>query len=449
MFLKIISVVSALLIVAGSAVRAPGAEVYLEIGAKGSERIEVAVPRFFALGEKAGGEAYFHLTSTMSRVVRDDLAFSGLFKVIEKDGFVQEQEREDRTSGQINFKEWAALGAVALVKGGFYMEDGRLVLEGELFDVDKGKRIIGVKYSGDPRIYRTLAHRLSDEIVYRLTGEKGIFRSKIAFLSRYRKNKELFVMDYDGNNVFRLSQDRTAVVTPAWSPDGKRIAFSSYVDRNPDLYVMDADGTNRQAISLAQGLNVGASWSPDGNKIALTMSKDGNVEIYLIDLKTGKQKRLTRNRVTDSSPAWSPDGKKIAFTSDRSGSPQIHIMDADGKNARRVTYWGSYNDQAAWSPRGGRIAFTGRQQGRFDIYTMNADGSDLRRLTADAGNNESPTWSPDGRHIAFSSDRSGAPQIYIMRSDGSGQRAVTRLAGGGYAPVWSPRPGDWPSLGKE
>ncbi len=436
----IIAIISVISVFAFSDSEGKGPEVFLDLKTAGSGRIEVAVPDF-TVGRGRSG-AYIQLTSTMSRVVRADLEFSGFFKVIDKDGFVQEQEREDRAKGKTNFSEWGALGAVALLKGEIYMDGGQLVLKSELFDVDRGKRIIGVKYSGDPRDYRTIAHRLSEEIAYRLTGEKGVFRSKIAFVSKQRQNKEMYIMDYDGHGVYRLTGDKSLVLSPAWSPDGKRIAFTSYIDNNPDLYIINQDGLDRRALSLAQGLNVLPAWSPDGKNIAMVMTKDGNAEIYLIRVKDGKLKRLTKNRVTDSGPAWSPNGKRIAFTSSRAGFPQIHVMDADGKNAKRITYLGDYNDQASWSPRGDRLAFAGRRDELFNIYTINLDGSDLKRLTKDAGNNEAPAWSPDGRHIAFSSDRNGTPQIYIMGVDGSGQHPVTKLAGGGYSPAWSTRLGD-------
>ncbi len=443
MYKKIIVTLAVTWFFALGAFGAMAADIYLDINTAGTGKIEVALPDFTFPEDLSKGQGYLHLTATMGRVVKDDLAFSGFFKVVEKDGFVQEQQREDRASGRINFKEWSALGAVALVKAEVYMEDGQLALRGELFDVDKGKRIIGVKYSGDPRIYRALAHRLSEEIVYRLTGEKGVFRTRIAFVSKQMGNKELFVMDYDGYNIFRLTRDRSIVVTPIWSPSGKQLAFTSYVDNNPDLYVIHADGSGRRPLSLAQGLNVAPAWSPDGKKVAIVMSKDGNSEIYTIDVKTGELKRLTHNRATDSAPAWSPDGRRIAFTSSRSGSPQIYIMDADGKDVQRLTFIGDYNDLAAWSPRGDRLAFAGRRNGyngRFDIYTVKVDGSDLRRLTSNTGNNESPTWSPEGRYIAFSSDRDGGiPQIYVMMVNGSGQRRITNLVGGGYSPAWSPR----------
>lgn len=417
---------------------ADGADVYLDISAAGSGKIEVAIPDFTVAEDHSQG-AYLFLTSTMSKVVRDDLEFSGFFKVIEKGQFVQEQEREDRAKGEVNFREWRALGALALVKGNISMGDRRLVLESELYDVEKGKRIIGVEFSGELRSYRAVAHRLSEEIIYRLTGEKGVSRTKISFISRRGENKELFVMDYDGQNVFPLTLDKSIAVQPAWSPNGKQIAFTSYVDRNPDLYVIDADGSRRRPLSLAQGLNAGAAWSPDGKRVALVMSKDGNPEIYVLDVRSGEAKRLTHDRAIDSAPAWSPDGQRIAFTSGKSGSPQIYVMDANGGNVTQLTYVGDYNDQAAWSPRGDRLAFTGRKGGRFDIYTVNPDGSDLKRLTANAGDNEAAAWSPDGRHIVFTSDRYGVPQIYVMGADGSGQRPVTRLAGGGYSPAWSPR----------
>jgi TolB protein len=285
---------------------------------------------------------------------------------------------------------------------------------------------------------RRLSHKIADEVVFQFTGEPGIADTKIAYAGAAPGGKELYVMDYDGFGVVKMTTTQSINLSPAWSPDTRSIAFTSYMRGYPYLYRLFA--FERRPIQLLAGylgINTTPAWSPDGKSLAVTLSKDGNPEIYLLNVATGGLRRLTTNASIDTEPTWSPNGREIAFVSDRAGGPQIFSMDAEGTNVRRLTQSG-YNTQPRWSPKGDAIAFTSRQ-GSFDIWAIAPDGTNLRRLTAGPGNNEGASWAPDGRHVVFASNRLGHYQLVTMLADGSEQAPLTKGASDSTSASWSPR----------
>jgi TolB protein len=284
---------------------------------------------------------------------------------------------------------------------------------------------------------RGLAHRISNQIIERLTGEKGIATTKIVFSYMENEKKELGLIDYDGYNFTRLTDNDNYNLFPCWGSDGNRILYSNYnVDRLV-LNLLDLTTKDSRAIFSYRGLNFAPDYTPDGTKIALTMSKDGNSEIYILDLEKKKLNRLTNNWAVDCSPVFSPNGREIAFVSDRSGMPQIYIMDVDGGNLRRLTFHGDYNTSPAWSPKGSLIAYVSRQSD-YSQQICVTDPHDFYpiQLTFD-GNNEDPSWSPDGLHIVFTSNRTYRYELWTMNWDGTRQRRLTRRLST-YAPDWSP-----------
>jgi TolB protein len=416
---------------------ADAADVYLSISRGGGQRLRLAIPDF--IRAEGGISTSGGLGHEMARILANDLRIYRFFDLIDNPQFLQEAAEADAQAGEIVFKEWAELGAQALVKGTYSQEGNDLIVECRLFDVTGQRMITGKRYRGPTDAFASMMHRCADEIMIRFTGEPGIAQTKIAFVGRQSGNKELFVMDQDGSNVRQLTSDRSIILSPAWSPDSREIAVTSYRDRNPDLVAVGLNANGRRPLSQQPGLNSAPAWSPDGSRIALTLSKDGNPEIYSMNRNGTDLRRLTNHPAIDTSPTWSPTGRQIAFVSDRSGSPQVYIMDAEGSNMRRLTYQGNYNDRPSWSPRADRIAFVAMEGSRFDVYVINVDGSGAQRLTMGNGSNENPSWSPDGRFLVFSSTRGGVSQLYRMYDDGSGQQQLTFLDGGAQSPVWSPR----------
>lgn len=412
------------------------ARVYLDINAPAFVPIPIVLPKW-----KSVDRAPAALTGKVYEILANDLTLSGFFKIIDYPQLPPSLQKKEGIPSTLFLEEWMPAGGEILLTGETLLaSDGlNLKLKFHLFDLIEQKHLVGKEYEGHLQNLRTIVHRMADEVIFQLTGEKGVHNTKIAFATRQGEGKEIFIADFDGANVKPLTQNQSINLSPAWTPDGKKIAFTSYLKRNPDLYLMDADGKNLQRFSSYPGLNASPSWSPDGKQIALMMGMEGKSEIFLVDSNGNNPKKLTKGHGNEASPSWSPDGRWIAFVSDRSGSPQIYIMASDGSEVRRLTYEGNYNTNPSWSPKGDRIAFCGRAGGRFNIFTIGVDGSRLQRLTSNFGDNESPCFSPDGRYIAFSSTRMGGSKIFVMNVNGVNQRPLTPSKGGESSPTWSRR----------
>jgi TolB protein len=332
--------------------------------------------------------------------------------------------------------EAGSAGAALVLKSAYSVNAGSLTVECRLFDQVLNHELTAKRYTGSKKELRRMGHAFADEVLRAVTGEKGPFTGKIAYVSKSSGNKEIFVMDSDGQNPQKVSNNGSINLNPDFAPSGKEIIYTSYKKGNPDLYRRELFTGLEARISAHPGLNAMGAFSPDGNRIAEVMSKDGNSEIYLI-AKDGKQlARLTRNPAIDVSPAWSPDGSKLVFASDRLGKPQLFVMNADGGNVRRLTTSGAYNVTPRWSPKGDRIAYARQESGGFQIHVIDPDGSRDTQLTT-LGSNEHPRWSPDGRFIVFSSTRDGGEAVYLMRADGSAETRVSRGKLQDSHPTWS------------
>ncbi len=422
-----ILIIAALLLPVSSAQGQPARQ-YTEIAGTGQTLFKLAIPPVLDGG--ASGKQAKVIREVMTR----DMVLIGLFKIIDPKSYLADLHREGTG---IKTEVWGNIGAQGVIKAKATMMARELNVEFYLYDLGKGPiPVLKKTYKGPSKSVRRLAHKFGDDVVKYYTGERGIFTTKIVFATTKPKSRlsHIYVMDYDGHGVYKVSRTGKQNVLPAWSPRGV-IAYTSYLWRNTDLFVMPAGGGRAKRISKYSGLNTGAAYHPSGNSIALTLSRDGNAEIYIISA-TGKiQRRLTKNEAIDTSPTWSPDGSKIAFVSNRGGTPQIYVVGSGGGAARRLTFQGNYNQEPSWCPRKDRplVAFTGRdEKGSYDIYTINVKNGELKRLTQGQGSNKSPTWAPSGRLIAFSSSRGG---VWLMNEDGLNQHRVYR--GGAQTPDWS------------
>ena len=411
------------------------ARIYVDINAPSALQIRIAIPDFEV---KSAGKDNREFAATLPAILSNDLVLSGYFDPIDKEAFLGKGGAYSNRDN-IQFKDWSVIGADLLLVAKVTPIGGNLELEARLYDVFRGRELMGRRLVGKTETVRRLIHRLANEIIYRLTGQEGVFLTRLAFIGTGSGHKEIYVSDFDGYNVKKLTSDKNIALFPRWSPKDDKIAFNSFKDGSgAHLYVKNLLSNRVEKVSSRKGLNTGASWSPDGKHIALTLSLGNNPDIYTIDLKGRIVKRFVTHWGIDVSPSFSPDGQKIAFVSNRSGSPQIYVKDLKNGREERLTFEGKYNTSPSWSALN-RIAFAAMDDGRFDIYTMNPEGGQLRRLTEDQGKNEEPCWSPDGRYIIFSSNRDGKYRLYMMNAFGQNQRKITNMKGEQMSPSWSHR----------
>ncbi|MDR2708769.1 MAG: DPP IV N-terminal domain-containing protein [Elusimicrobiota bacterium] len=368
---------------------------------------------------------------SIGNVIENDLILSRYFNVISAD--VRSANIED------SLKAWSQADAHVLFNATVSVRENAIVLNVRMYDIASKQIVWETAYNfNDKSDYRTLSHIISNEIVKRFTGEEGIALSKIAFVNNGTKFKELYVVDYDGHNLKRLTRDAKLNMLPKWSPDGNQIIYTSYLFNNPDLFSINLGSNKRSVISKYQGLNSAGTFSPSGKNIMLTLSRGLFPNLYVIDNGGRLVARMTDGAYIDTSPSYAPSGKEVVFISDRIGYPQMYIMGIDGKNVRRLPTNG-YCDSPAWSPRGDKIAFTMRQgRGNFNLYIYDLRTTKITRITNNQGDNENPDWSPDGRFLVFSSSRSGRWEIYVMAIDGSGTRKLVDIPSNSYTPAWSP-----------
>jgi TolB protein len=409
----------------------PAQESFLRVTAPGNRQLQLAI----AQPAPMSGAVQPNPAREVADVFQFDLGLTGLFTVLPTS---PAEARSGIRPGEFDFAPWQGAGADLLLKAGYVVSGTNLTLECRLYEVATGKELLAKRYSGALTDLRRIVHTVADETMLALTGERGPFTGKVAFVSTISGSKEIYLMDYDGHQVQRLTSTGSINLNPDFSPSGKEIIYTSYKKGNPDLFRRDLFSGSEARISASKGINITGAYAPDGMRIALAKSKDGNSEIYLIT-KDGKElARLTNNPAIDVSPAWSPDGRQIAFVSDRLGKPQLFIMDVDGANVRRLTTSGAYNVGPRWSPKGDRLVYCRQSGNGFQIHAINADGTGDVQLTSE-GSNEHPRWSPDGRFIVFSSKRGKTEELYVMRADGSGQTRVSRGKGEETHPTWSAR----------
>lgn len=399
----------ALVIALGAPLRAQ-TEVYLKVGGQGSgaNLIKLALPEF--TGDSAG----------MQDIVRGDLLFSRYFAVLVD-------------------QDYKAKGAAWLLSAHVSNINNKIIVGAKLTDLNSKELVFDRQYRQDLAYRRSIAHKLSDDVVKAVTGKAGIANSQIAFANDQSGHKELYLVDYDGANLKPLTKNRSITILPRFAPGRKRLAYTSYKDGNPDLFIFDLEQGKSRPVSTQQGLNIAGGFSHDGNQLLMTLSRQKSPNLYVKDLNSGSVTQLTQHFGADSSPTFSPDSSQVAFVSDRAGNPQIYVLDMATHRAKRLTNL-NWCDSPSWSPTGEWIAFAGRvnNKDKMDIYIVDVTGNQIRQLTKGKGSNENPSWSPDGRFLAFASNRNGKkPSLYVMDADGSAPHKVADIPGGSYTPNWS------------
>ena len=399
------------------------------------EPLPFAVPAFVAQSASASG-----LSQDLAAVVVADLTGTGLFREIPRSAQISGITNFD---SPIQFSDWRAINAQALVTGAVSTTtEGKLVVKFRLFDVFAQSQMgDGLQFVGTTDDWRRMAHKVADAVYSRLTGESAYFDSRVVFVSetgpKNARLKRLAIMDYDGANVQNLTDDRSIVLAPRFSPDGGRVLYTSYETGSPRAFILDLATLKRASLAELPGMTFAPRYSPDAQSVVMSATSGGNTDIYLVDLQTQKTTRLTSDASIETAPSFSPDGQQIVFESDRSGNQQIYIMPATGGEARRVSFGEGRYGTPVWSPRGDLVAFTKINQGRFHIGVIRVDGSEERLLTS-SFLDEGPTWSPNGRVLMFFRETpgaAGAPSLYSVDITGRNLKKVS-AAGFGSDPSW-------------
>lgn len=364
----------------------------------------------------------------MKEIIRADILFSDYLNVVDIEEKVDENIFIEKFKKVYPFFVSISLdkkSEIIIAKANIYNTIKRIKLTKE--------------YSFLENQMRRAFHMISDDIIENTVEKKGIASSRIVFSNDSTGFKEIYMIDYDGENLTKITDNRNISIIPKWSNDGKKIYYTTYKYGNPDIAVVDLENMKTRIFSRFQGLNVSGGFSPDGTQFVVILSRGKDPSIYILDLVTREVKNILENFGVCAAPTFSPDGKEIAFVSDRAGNPQLYIYNLETNKTRKITnfYW---VDSPSWSPDGTKIAFSARQtrNEKLNIYLTDPTTSVIERITRNEGDNEDPTFSPDSRYIAFISTRNGSRQLFIMDRDGSRPHLLTnKIKGNCYTPNWS------------
>jgi TolB protein len=412
----------ALLLVLPPAARA---QLTIEIVGAGATQLPIAIVPF---------RAEANLPQPITPVIAANLARSGLFRLVDAGG-VNPVPHEPQ---EVNYATWRAREADALVIGTVSpLADGRYEVRFRLMDVVKQAQLAGFAYTASAAQLRLTAHRIADVIYEKLTGDPGVFSTRIAYVVKRGNRYELQVADADGHGAQTVLASEEPIISPAWSPDGERLAYVSFEQRKPVVYVQSLATGSRRAVANFPGSNSAPAWSPDGKRLAVVLTKDGGSQIYLLDLESGAATRLTHSSAIDTEPNFSPDGRFILFTSDRGGSPQIYRVPVAGGQPERVTFEGQYNVTPRHSPDGRSFAFIQRNGARFNVAVQDFATRQVLVLT-DGAVDESPSFAPNGRMILYATEVKRRGILSAVSSDGRVKQRLSAGAGDVREPAWGP-----------
>ena len=399
------------------------AQLSIEITGAGAHRLPVAIADF-------GGERI--ISQALTSVVRSDLERSGRFNLVDTAGAVMDENTTP------NYTDWKTRGADALAAGSLTSTpDGRYETRFRLYDTQKQGVVAGQSLAHSSSQIRTTAHRIADIIYEKLTGERGIFSTRIAYVVKSAGRFELQIADADGNGAQTALASREPIISPSWSPDGGKLAYVSFEAKKPVVYVHDLATGRRHVAANFKGYNSAPAWSPDGKKLAVVLTKDGSSQLYVINVDGSGITRLASSSGIDTEPQFSPDGEFIYFTSDRGGSPQIYRLSVGGGTAQRVTFDGNYNVTPRLAPDGKLLAFVTRDSGRFRVAVMDLATRQTQVLT-DTAKDESPSFAPNGRMILFATEVGGRGVLAAVSTDGRVKQRLSVQAADVREPAWAP-----------
>ena len=413
-----------LIVVLATLVALPArAEFRVEISGVGATQLPIAIARFKD-EEKAPQQ--------VSAIVRADLERSGLFKIVETAVALDE-------TAQPAMGEWRARGADALLAGSVTrLADGRYDVRYRLWDVVKAQSLLAQSSAVAAADLRLAAHRIADAVYEKLSGEKGVFSTRIAFVTKAGNRYMLRIADADGEGGQVALTSPEPIISPSWSPDGRELAYVSFENQKAAVWVQEVASGKRRMVANFRGSNSAPAWSPDGSQLAVTLSRDGGSQIYLIDRNGDNVRRLTSSPAIDTEPVFSPDGKTLYFVSDRGGSPQIYRMPLAGGAAERVTFAGTYNISPALSPDGRTLVYISRQGGAYRVTVQDLAGNAPPRTLTDTRADQRPSFSPNGRLVVYATQAQGRDVLMTTTLDSRIKTSLAVSQTDVREPVWGP-----------
>jgi TolB protein len=401
------------------------AQLSIEITGAGAQRTPVAVVPFAAEGS---------LAPSVSAIIRSDLERSGLFRTLE----VPSLNPPLNEASSVNYADWRARLADALVVGSLVaLPNGRFETRVRVDDVVKQARLGAVALPTARDSLRAVGHRAADYVYEKLTGERGVFSTLIAYVVKRGNAYELQIADADGLGEQTILKSNEPIISPAWSPDGRRIAYVSFENKKPVVYVHSIAEGKRTVAANFRGSNSAPAWSPDGSRLAVTLSREGGSQLFVMAPNGSGLRRLTQSQAIDTEPRYSPDGRWIYFTSDRGGSPQLYRMNASGGEPQRLTFEGSYNVTPRPSPDGKTLAYITRNNGKFQVALLDLNNRQVQIIT-DSDRDESPSFAPNGRMILLATVINGRGVLSAVSADGRVKQRLTTTAGDVREPAWGP-----------
>ena len=377
----------------------------------------------------------------VAQVITDDLRRSGRFAPLAERDMLQ----KPTDGADVDFQDWGFVGVEAVVVGSLVQTDeNAYTLEFHLFDVFGRRELVGYRMPASRGTMRGAAHRAADMIYEKLTGIKGVFGTKVAYVSAEEQANGLLysltVADQDGENEHRIMESTDPIMSPAWSPDSRQLAYVSFEGNKSSIFIQTLRSGNRYQISNRPGINGAPSFSPDGRKLVVTLGGvDGNLDIFVLDITSRQTRQLTTHRAIDTEGTWSPDGRYIYFTSDRSGGPQVYRILANGGTPERVTFEGSYNARPRLSPDGTRLAMVHNDRGNYRIAVMNLERKDLLVLST-GRQDESPSFAPNSDILIYATRQGRDGVLETVSADGLIRQKMASGRGDVREPVWSPFP---------
>jgi TolB protein len=397
----------------------------IEISGGGAQQIPIAIVPF-------GGAA--NTKENINEIIAADLSRSGLFRVLETRGM----SNLPTSPAQIKYAEWVALQAQALTVGNVEsLGGGKLKVSFQLMDALKQTQLAGMDYQISPNQVRTTAHKIADVIYQRLTGQSGMFASRIAYITKTGKQYVLHVADADAYNPQSVLRSNEPIISPAWSPDGTKLAYVSFQKKKPIIYVQSLTGGTQEVLANYKGNNSAPAWSPDGSKLAIVLTYAANSQIYTISANGGDLKQITKSNSIDTEPVFSHDGSQIYFSSDRGGKPQIYKVPAGGGSASRVTFEGAYNVSPRFSPDGKSLAYIRNDGGKFRVALQDLESGQVQ-LLSEGSQDESPSFAPNGRMILYATKVRGRGALAAVSSDGKVRQRLNDATGDVREPAWGP-----------